>query len=345
MKRTILLTLALISLTTTARGDAQLFSYDGDVFPDDPAGEFVVANACSLDCSRRLENGHFILEWGVMGDLVTYSNDVVPFGDPPPSTLWVEWRFRSNQPFVGGSPTCDGKLRVNYLGTSDTAYMLQDAVFDFEGGGFVLGLDPDTFHTYRFESLDGNNHTLAVDGAVFKSAFDTGGMAAFVQFGGIGSCIAGPERPVPVRNEWDYVRYGTIESGEAIIATVPPTGVIADEDAAGVTSILVTFDGPNYAYVDDISVSVTSGVAPNVIATRRLDNGSSDVLEVVLDSELPLNVTTTLTFTNIDGNPIIVFKRISPDIPAASTWGLIALAIGIAIAGTLLNRRTLSRWL
>ncbi len=68
------LTLTLILLTTAARGDGLLFSYDGDVFPDDPAGGFTIANVCEPGCSRRVENGHFLLEWDEIGDLVNYDH-------------------------------------------------------------------------------------------------------------------------------------------------------------------------------------------------------------------------------------------------------------------------------
>ena len=338
MTRSILLTLALILMTTTARGDGLLFSYDGDVFPDDPTGGFEIFNACELDCSRRLENGHFVLEWGMMGDLVNYDHLIAePGGATPPPTLWIEWQFRSNQPLPQTSASCDGRFKVDFIGINDSVFQFQDAVADFGGTNFILGLDPDIFHTYRFESPDGNNFTLSVDGVVFKTKLDSGNVqAAFVQFGGLGSCPG--FRPQPVRNEWDYIRYGTIESGETFIGTDPPSGVILDEDAVGVTSILVTFDGPNYAYVDDLSVSVTSGIAPNVVATRRLDNGSPDVLEVVLDSELPLNVTTTLTFA--DGNQTIEYRRLPPFVPTASAWGLVVMTLALLAGGVLMSRRS-----
>ena len=217
--------------------------------------------------------------------------------------------------------------------------MFQDVVFDFEGGDFGPITEPDTFHTFRMESEDGVNYTMSVDGVVFNVEFDGGGNnIAFVQFAGFGDCVAGPERPVPVRNEWDFIRYGTLGDGEVIVATDPTAGVLSDEQAAGVTSILVTFDGPNYAYVDDVSVSVSSGVAPSVIATRRLDNGSPDVLEVVLDGELPVNVTTTLTFS--DGNQTIEYTRLPAGIPTASSWGLIIMTLALLVGGFLMSRRT-----
>ena len=82
--------LALLIVSTTARGDGLLFSYDGDILPGDAGSGWIIANACEPDCTRRLEAGHFLLEWGVMGDLVNYSHETAAPPDPPPPTLWIE---------------------------------------------------------------------------------------------------------------------------------------------------------------------------------------------------------------------------------------------------------------
>ncbi len=333
-------TFALLLAATAARGDGLLFSYEGDILPGDPGWGFTGSGSCEPDCSQRLEGGHFILEWGVMGDLVSYIHRIdEPGVVPPPPTLWVEWRFRSNQPMPPTSYTCDGRLTIDYIGILDIALMFQDAVVDNEGGDFVLGLDPDIFHTYRFESLDGENYTMSVDGVVFNVESDGPATdVAWIQFGGIGDCVAGPERPVPVRNEWDFIRYGTIADGDLIVAAVPPAGIISHEQASGVTTILVTFDGPNHVYVDDIAVVATSGIAPNVVATRRLDNGAPETMEIVLDRELPLGATTTFTFTDASGPQTLEYTRIAPDIPASSAWALVVLALACLIAGAIMFR-------
>ena len=137
-------------------------------------------------------------------------------------------------------------------------------------------------------------------------------------------------------NEWDFIRYGTIADGELIVAAVPPAGIISHEQASGVTTILATFDGPNHVYVDDIAVVATSGVAPNVVATRRLDNGAPETVEIVLDRELPRGATTTFTFTDASGAQTIEYTRLAPDIPAA--WGLVVLCLACLIAGAIMFR-------
>ena len=84
MTRSILFTLALMLTTTAARGDGLLFTFEGDMLPGDPGSDIIIANACESDCSRRLEDGHFLLEWGVMGDLVNYSHTIADIGETPP---------------------------------------------------------------------------------------------------------------------------------------------------------------------------------------------------------------------------------------------------------------------
>ena len=335
-RRILSTTFALLLAATAARGDGLIFGYEGDILPDDPGSGLIVGNPCEPDCSRRLEDGHFLLEWGVMGDRVKYGKFMAEPPNSPLPTLWVEWRFRSNQPKPSTSFSCDGEVEIQYGGIADIVYLFQDAVVDFEGGDFVLGLDPDIFHTYRFESLDGANYTMSVDGVVFNVDFDPDGDFHVVSFGSEGGCPG--LRPQPVRNEWDYIRYGTIGSGELIVALDPPAGIISHEQATGVTTILVTFDGPNHVYVDDVAVTASSGVAPNVVATRRLDNGAPGTIEIVLDRELPIGATTTFTFTDASGPQTIEYTRIAPDIPAASTWGLVVLCLVCLIAGAIMFR-------
>jgi len=274
-----------------------------------------------------------------MGDIVNYHRFFAePGGALPPPTLWVEWRHRSNQPIPATSSSCDSRFRIKYRAASDIAFPFQNAVVDQEGGDAATGLAPDIFHTHRFESTDGQNHTFAVDGIIWNTDFDTVlEDLAFIQFGGRGDCAAAPNRPVPVRNEWDFIRYGTIGAGEQVVSTNPPAGNLTDPVIAGLTSFTITFDQPAYLYVDDISVSVTGGTAPNVVATRRLDNGPSETLEVFIDTNLPLGETTSFTFDTGTGPQTVAYTRI-PDIPAASTWGLIAMVVGTLIAGSVVFR-------
>jgi len=331
----------LLIVTSATRGDGLLFSYEGDVLPGDPGTGLDVGNPCQPDCSRRLEDGHFILEWGEMGDYVLYSKTVAVPPTPAPDSLWVEWRFRSNQPKPPTDSDCDGRVQFQYNGIIELIFTLQDAVVDFEGGDFVFGLDPDIFHTYRFESLDGTNYTVAVDGVVFNVDFDTGSGNGyhFVQFGGIGDCVAGPERPVPVRNEWDFVRYGTIGSGEQLTAADPPAGNLTPAQGAQLQSFVITFDQPAYLYVDDIGVSVTGGIAPTIAATRRPDNAPPEVLEVFIDGTLPAGETTTFSFDTGSGPQAIAYFRDQPDVPATSFWALLTTALLALLVGAVMFAR------
>lgn len=268
-----------------SRGDELLFAFEGDTLPG-TGSDWIVANACELDCSRRIENGRFLLEWGVMGDLVNYGHRIAEPPVAPPPSLWVEWRFRSNQELPTTSASCDARFQADYVGVLDTAYMFQDAVFDFLGINSMLGLDPDVFHTYRFESLDGENYRMSVDGVVFKTAMDSGGNEFHsIQFGGLGSCPG--ERPIPVRNEWDFIRYGTLAAGEVIEATDPPSGFLDPNTLTDLDRFTITFDAPNYVYVDDVTVETSGEETPVVLHTRRLDNGQADTVEIVLDRPLP----------------------------------------------------------
>jgi len=323
-----------------ARADSLLFGYEGDVLPGDPGSGFEIFNPCDGDCSRHLEDGHFVLEWGPMGSLVNYNHDIDPGPEDPPPTLWIEWRFRSNQPKPPTSSTCDARLSVHYFAISDSANMFQDATVDNEGGDFVFGLSPE-FHTYRFESPDGVNYTLAVDGSVFNVDSNAGtSPLSYIQFSGHADCAAGPDRPDPVRNEWDFVRYGTIESGEQLVAAAPPAGNLTPAQANQLSSIILMFDQPAYLYIDDITVATTGGTPPSVTATRRQDNGAPEVLEVVLHGPLPPGETTTFSFDTGNGPQSVSYFREQPEVPATSPWGLVLMLLLALTVGTIIVRRT-----
>ena len=109
-------------------------------------------------------------------------------------------------------------------------------------------------------------------------------------------------------NEWDFVRYGTIATGEQIIAADPPAGFVAPQVYPGLDRFTVTFDSPNYVYIEDVSVSVSGGIRPNVIQTRRRENTEPDTVEIVLDRPLPVGATTRFTFN--DGTAVSVVEYI-----------------------------------
>jgi len=284
-----------------------LYRYEGDVAPYDKTAGWIIANPCESPCSESLENGHFILRWDEHGDRVNYHLWIArPEDPPPPETLWVEWRFRSNNSLPLTDSTCDGKFTVDFDEIHDLIFMFADASVSFSGNDFVLGLDPSDFHLYRFESLNGSMYNFFVDGTHLASGMGNQlRISDFLQMGGTGGC----NLDIPVRvNEWDFVRYGTISFGEQIVSTDPPNGFLDAREHVGLDRFTITYDSPNYAYIDDTTVESTGVVSLQVIATRRLDNGEPDTVEIVLDQPIPLNATTRFTFN--DGIAVNVIEYI-----------------------------------
>ncbi|MBI4716741.1 MAG: hypothetical protein HY763_02975, partial [Planctomycetes bacterium] len=321
---------------------------------------------CVDPCAASIDQGHLVLHWAHAGALVGYARR---FPDPPPPSLWVEWRFRSNRLKPLYFDSCDGDMSVHFLAVSEVVYMFADAAVSFSGNDVAFGLERTEFHSYRLESPDGQNYYVSVDGVVFIEntmllCCDT----TRFRFGGIGNC---PPPSAVTINEWDFVRLGTLSGGEQIVATNPPAGVLDPLVYPNLDRFLVTYDSPNYAYIDDITVEVLFGsdeatrrgtdedgfrhegtrarrheagagdaqaetraqgtgsgeqrapvsrglapawpgaggdeaprrqvdpaAVPQVIATRRRDNGNPEDLEIVLDRPMPIGATTRFTFND-----------------------------------------------
>jgi hypothetical protein len=226
--------------------------------------------------------------------LVNYHYEIARPPDAAPATLWVEWRFRSNHPIGPNFYTCDGRFAIDYARMHEVVYMYGDAAMSSGAHVFVTGLVIEDFHTYRLETVDGIYYSTSVDGEVFGRGFDYDPIGvSYLQFGGAGGCL-GDEIPDMV-NEWDFVRFGTISYGEQIIASDPPGGFLCARQQAGLDRFRVTFDEPNYVYLDEITVEVTGGDAPVVIQTRRRENDEPDTVEIVLDRPLAFGETTRFT--------------------------------------------------
>ncbi len=292
--RLILLLLAIAAVHVAA--DETLYRYEADVSPCDPSTGWICGDPCEDPCSESVEDGHYVLRWTQPNDIVNYALIIAPnAGEPaPPPTLWIEWRFRSNHPIGPFHFTCDGRFAFRYDRIFDLVFMYGDTVISFSGDDVLGGYAVEEFHTFRFESTDGLNYTVAVDGQVFmdSTGLGTNPGGAFLQMGGRGAC-GGFLNTV---NEWDFVRYGTIATGEQIIASDPPAGLVAPSDFTAPDRFTVTFDATNYVYIDDITVEVTGGIAPAVIQTRRVENTEPDLVEIVLDRLLPFGETTTFKF-------------------------------------------------
>ncbi len=326
------LTLAVACHLGTARGDELLYSYEGDVFPWE--GGWSGSDArCEPPCHESLEDGHFVMRFIGGPDSVQYKRVVALTEEQQPPTLWVEWNFRSNTRFdVFFSFSCGAAFAIQYENLFELVDMVGDGASSIEGSDFVLGLDPSQFHTYRFESLDAHNYTISVDGEVFIDASDAGGTGwSFIDMLGAGAFACRPPDPV---DEWDFVRYGTIGTGEQLVGVDPPAGTIAAAEGAQFRSFTLTFDKPAYLYIDDITVSTTGGLPPTISATKRLDNGPAEVLQVVFRHALPPGETTTFTFDTGNGPQSVSYFRERPEIPAASEWGLVVMALIGLVAGS-----------
>ncbi|MBI1825073.1 MAG: hypothetical protein HY287_14940 [Planctomycetes bacterium] len=283
-----------------AIGDHIVYAYEGDRLPYDEAGGWE-GMPCENSCIESVENGNLVLRWFSYGGDAQYFRTFVNSPSDLPESLWIEWRLRSNHPVPCCSISCDTEVSILY----DEIEELVDCYGDFAGtpafNGSISGLDLDQFHTFRFESTDGSHYTLSADGTIFITGVDQGYIAYdYLQFYAHSGC---PTVPLPLKiDELDYIRYGSIGSGEAIVSTDPPAGILGSSLNPNLNQFRVTFDNPNYVYINDVSVQVSSGTAPKVIKTRRQDNGPPETVEIVLDRALQLGVTTTFTFAT-GGSP------------------------------------------
>jgi hypothetical protein len=207
----------------------------------------------------------------------------------------VEWQFRSNHP-VSNDFFCDAEFVVSYQDINDKTFMYGDRALPGGEGTMSVPLEIEEFHTYRFESLNGQHYWISVDGLVFVEVCVNSGPLVFhlIQFASHGGCLLDwiPNK----KDEWDMIRYGTISYGERVIGAEPPMGYVHPAWQPGFDRFTVVYDAPNYAYLDDIVIEVTGGDTPVVIATKRLDNGPPEVLEIRLDRPIPPGERTTFTF-------------------------------------------------
>ncbi|MCH8147144.1 MAG: hypothetical protein IH987_04010 [Planctomycetes bacterium] len=300
-------TILVLLIAIAVRADETLYRYEGDVHPLDPSAGWVMGNPCDPPCSEFLEDGHFVRFWSEADDFASYGFRITQPPDAPPPTLWVEWRFRSNFPLGPILVGCDAAFTVDYQGISDLVYMYGDSVITFEGGDFVLGLDMSQFHTFRFESLDGENYWWSVDGDRFVFSLTPGVPNGFntLQMWGNGGCSI--DWFPGMKNEWDFVRYGELDSGERIVATDPPSGFVSSGVLNGLDTFTVTFDAANYIYLDEITVTSTGGIAPTVIAVRRREIDEPDTVEIALDQPPPSGEITRFIFDDGEAVNIIEF--------------------------------------
>ena len=102
------------------------------------------------------------------------------------------------------------------------------------------------------------------------------------------------------------MRFGTLDSGELIVATDPPEELFLQVHGL-IDRFTVTFDAANYVYLDEITVESTIGAAPTVIATRRRELDEPDTLEFLLDQPISTQGTTTFTFDDGQTTNVVSF--------------------------------------
>lgn len=276
--------------------DDLIYRYEGDVLPYDPSAGWI-DGGCQYPCNESIENGHFVLRWPEAGNFTSYLFWITQPDEKPLPSLWVEWRFRSNYPIPQYSYTCDGALIVGYKQLNERVFMYGDAVVSNSADDFVWGLPNDEFRTYRFESPDGYNFWFSIDGYVFwQSIGASSDVPTYLLMSGSGGCL---DDQIPdMMNEWDFVRFGTMESGEQIVSSDPPAGFVDARRAPQLDRYTITFDKPNYVYIDEVTVETTAGQAPIVTKTRRLEDGAPETVEVVLDRSIAFGATTRFTFND-----------------------------------------------
>ncbi len=304
----------LIASANLSSADDVLYRYEGNVVPYDKSAGWEIFNPCEPPCGESVEKGRFVLRWTRPADAVNYQLTIATKPEKPPPTLWVEWRFRSNRALGPNFYTCDAKFKLQYASVFDVVFMYADAAISFSGDDFIGGLEVDEFHTYRFESIDGENYWIAVDGKVFIVGVDSIPRTAHaIALRGGGGC----DRPeLATVNEWDFVRYGTISFGERVIASDPPEGFLDARKHAALDRFTVTFDSPNYVYIDDIDVSTSGGGTPVVTQTWRRENDEPDTLEIVLDQPIPPDQRTVFTINDGEAINTVAYTFIHGDADA-----------------------------
>ena len=319
-----------------ALADDVIYRYEGDVLPHDPSAGWIIADTCEPPCSESVADGSFNRFWDTGGDFANHHYWISLAPDSPPPSLWVEWRYRSTTVKPPNFYTCDGAFTVSYKEVFFLVFLFGDAAITFDGGTSVAGLDIDEFHLYRFETMDGKNYRVSVDGSVFVEQLDfEPNENSYIQFHGEGGC--GQQ---PTTNEWSFIRYGTVSFGEQIVSTDPPQGNLNQNIYDNLDRFTVTFDAANYVYLDEITVTTTGGVDPPVVLqTRRGDDFEPDTVEIVLDRPLAPDQETRFTFNDGTTTNEVVYTLFEPPpIPTTSSWGMVALVLLVLVSGTIALR-------
>lgn len=247
-----------ITAPTALFADELLYRYEADVLPYHPSAGWQIFDPCDQACSESLEPGHLVLSWGPPGGErhVNYTMIISdPPASPPDPPFWAEWRFASNFPATNGFND-DGGFDTAYFAVGTTLNIYGDSIFTFFGDKYVTGLELNAFRTFRIEATNQTDYCIWYDGILFTC--DSGGQtnfgAAVIKMYGFGG--DDPNFSWPLINRWDFVRYGRATIGETVVASDPPSGVLDAAQHSILDRFTVTFDQPNYVYVNDVTVEV-----------------------------------------------------------------------------------------
>ena len=278
-----MVTCVYVTIPNAVTADVLLYRYEGDVPPYDPSVGWINTNPCDPPCSDGVENGYYFLDWGDGRDLVSYGLFVRGIREWESPSYWVEWGFRSNHSMLQTNAGGDSGFFVHVLDVAVDINLHGNAVNTVYGS--IVGIGVEGFHTDRIEIHNGQDFVISADGNVFAAGRDSHDHDEdYVQTWARGGCSG---EDTGIQNAWDFVRYGTITYGERVISADPPSGFLDPTTHAGLDRFTVTFDSPNYVYIDELSIEATGAETPIVVQTRRLDNGPPETVEAVLDRPLP----------------------------------------------------------
>jgi hypothetical protein len=313
-KSSITLAFSLATISTVASADDLVFSWEGNIKITDPVAGWI-CETCPGNCFESIEDGNYIVSWNRPGGRIYCGRILATPSDPGFETLWAEWRFRADQPRPPNFFTCyvTASLTQAWDGyfVGQPVLLWGDRAVSNEGGDSIpFALNE--FHTFRIELIEGRTFRISVDGIVFNTG--QGKEVAFAYNSSTilednGACVDGTHM---ARKEYDYFRVGTISRGEQVVGSDPPAGLIDFGCTGEVRSFTVTFDAPNYVYVNDIAVFPPQFTFPRVVATRRQHNGPPEVVEIVLDRPLPLGTTRFLINDGVIVNEV-VYTVVSSD--------------------------------
>lgn len=218
-------TLALALLAAPQAASADVVSYEGDVFPEDQGWE----RLGTFDADRWLVDGWLVQEvdlgvWDPLpGGEQDYYRGLIPqFAGAP---FFIEWRVVTDAPRteidgVGGSAlaVAGGSVMYHFTIAADQVRLVRGVPFD----NIWVDIEPQVEHTYRLEVNRNVNFEWFIDGELIISEIpedDFPTADARITWGA-------SMWLTPSRNEWDYVRFGTIPEPATFLLLLGGAGLV-----------------------------------------------------------------------------------------------------------------------